>query len=231
MKPILSRTCVFGLTLIAAGILKAGPITLFSDFGPGNAFNCCVGDPLGGGAANGNGGFTLAAPFTPSTTAYLSQIDVAVSVDVTGNKSPDLNAFLLSSSGNMPGAVLESFSLTGVATVQPSIISFTSRVHPLLLSGTQYYVALAPADLINSKDGFLFNTTGAVASPSKFLSIGSGPFAGNAGSIQPAFRVTGDTNPPAIPEPSTWLMSVSGLSALMLVAVRRARQASQNRLS
>ena len=169
---------IVGLSFLSAYWLAAdahaAPVTLFSDFGVADAFNCCSGYSLGGGASRGNGGFTVAAPFTASVTATLGRLDIGISVDATGNLSPNLNIQLLADAGGLPGAVLESFSLTGVATVAPIIVSANSATHPLLAGGVRYWVLVAPPDLLNSKDGWLLNTTSATASPFVAARTGAG---------------------------------------------------------
>jgi hypothetical protein len=212
---------LFGLIFVAISLSPgayAGPVTLFTDFGPADAFNCCAGYGTGHGAETGTAGFSVAASFTASLTATLNRIDVGVSIDHTGNLSGDVNIWLLTNSGGFPGGILESFSLINAATIAPIIVSANSTAHPMLLAGVEYWIAIAPPDLINGKIGWLFNSTGATA-PYISARVGAGPWGfGSSGdsTTQPAFRVIGD----AVPEPASATLLAIGL--VLIFAHRRA---------
>jgi hypothetical protein len=113
--------------------------TIFSNFvEPGDQFGP---DPVGVGAIPVPGVFVYAATnFTPVIASRLTGLELPLAV-VSG--PTDIDVLLLGDSGNLPGGVIESFLLTGFTTAGPvSLIPIASTLHPLLDSGTQYWVAV-----------------------------------------------------------------------------------------
>src|SRR5579863_4394493 len=117
-------------TLIAINS-AAQTVTIFSDFGPGDAFG---GDS--GWAVERVGRQIIAASFVPSASASLNSIDVAL---FSGVGQGTINFALTNDNGGLPtGSVLESFSISGL-TAQPAVRTATSVVRPILNSGTKYW--------------------------------------------------------------------------------------------
>ncbi len=189
--------------------LNAG--VLYTSFGPGDSFNCCSGLGTGHGAELSNGGIILAAPFIPIVTAALDAIEIGALLIVTGDLVPDASIWLLADDSGLPGSALESYTLTGVMTVPPLIITATSASHPSLSAGTQYWVAFAPPDLINGKLAWLFNDQGRTNMfAGRIGALDSGGWAGVTWPPLPtelAFRISGTE----IPEPATIVTLSVGL--------------------
>jgi hypothetical protein len=185
-----------------AFVLSAGPVTLFSDFGPGGTWSPGPGWTFGCGAVCwGNAGLTLAFGFTPNVTANLAEVDTVVQ-SMFSVPETLLLSVAADSSGN-PGAVLEQFSLP--LTLTPAVLTAVSAVHPLLESGEQYWIVYQLPDPVNDAAAVSINDIGY-----------SGPYASHFGNdpwsvyIDTAgvFSVTGDQ---PVPEPGSASLVIAGI--------------------
>ena len=78
-------------------------------------------------------------PFTPSNTVALSSLVAPLGVFDGPNH---LDAFLLSDAAGHPGAVLETFSLSGLPGGFPlPLLTIPSALNPVLVAGQQYWFA------------------------------------------------------------------------------------------
>ena len=92
----------------AAPAFPFGAVTLFDNFGPSNAYNCCAGWTEGG-PSSFPGLVKQAMGFTPGTSASVGQIDLAL-----GNAAGTNGATIqLEADNNGPGRALGTWSVSG----------------------------------------------------------------------------------------------------------------------
>jgi hypothetical protein len=122
---------------------SAGSIIVFSNFGPGNTYKRSSAWGIGN-SADPSSLNIYGAAFTPSQTVTLNSITLAL------NHQTGANQFVVSlnaESGNLPGAVVESFALNNVvrSVYSGSILTETSALRPLLNAGARYWIVVSPA--------------------------------------------------------------------------------------
>jgi hypothetical protein len=194
--------------MIFAG--AAGAATLFTDFGPGQTYNTSTSWTIAGSGTAFHQ--SIASSFTPSVTATLDSLDLGVNV-FAGTTS--FTVEITADSSGAPGAVLESFSLTGI-TGSATVRSLTSVLHPSLSSLSTYWIAVFPGGT-TTFGGWNLNSVGRTGfdSSANDGSTWSGPFTG----ASPAFDVIGT---PTVPEPTTWVLLAAPLAAMLWFRRRRA---------
>lgn len=189
-------------TLLLAPAVSRGQ-TLFSTFGPAETFQASVpGASVGTGVLGGfpvsDGGITVAVAFTPSVSANLSWIDLAMQYVYVADKATgpaSLDVVVASDWGGFPGGTIETIQVTNALGSIPNavgVVSANSVSQPFLLAGTQYWVVVAPPDLRNTSFFWLFNPVNLkITSTSKL----DGPWPGyTTDEIAPAFAVFGMQN-------------------------------------
>ena len=191
---------------VALSSMSASASLIYSTFGPGDSYSNDGSASIGGTKAFPGGFQSVANGFTVSGSDFqLGKIEVAT---VLGSGANSLDVSLAADNGGTPGAVLESFSLSGLMTGFPGgILSLSSTTHPLLLQGSSYWVVVE-AGAADTAAGWL-----------DALPHVDGKHAWNNGSGwqtaaidigQQAFRVS------AIPEPATMsLLVLGGLATLI----------------
>jgi hypothetical protein len=142
----------------AAPALGFSAVRLFSNFGPGNAYNCCVGGTIGG-PGSPVGFITQANQFTPSRNGLVVQIDVALG-HVTGSNSATIE--LAADNGGVPGAVLRSWSVSGQPAFGTCCTVTTVQSYPPIsvFAGTTYWVIASAAS--DTWDAWNWNSIGQV---------------------------------------------------------------------
>jgi hypothetical protein len=184
------RTSVAGAhaaATAAAPALSTPAFTLFSDFGAGHAYDCCVGWTVAG-PASGPGLFSAALPFTPAVDARVTQIDVAVSN--AGGANGPLTIQLAADDGGVPGAVYGTWTVfSGVPVFGTCCQIETIHVSPSLPvgQGRQYWV-VASTSGSDTWDAWNWNSVGATGT--ELYNQGSGWLA-NLDSPLGAFDVLG----------------------------------------
>jgi len=209
-------TIVIGvwLLLFVASEARADTI-VFSNFGPGMTFNQLQGIGVTG-SGDVFGGFIPAYAFTPTETFTFSSAQLPMNL-VTGPNH--FQVLLMTSSGGLPGTIIETITLTdAVPMFPPQIVVANSSLHPVLTAGTQYWLAVfAPEPSTfgiwnHSFDDFSTPQARGFVSP-------TGPWVETNILIKPAFQINGEP----VPEPSTMLLLGTGLASLG-TAVRKRRQ-------
>ena len=215
------------ILLLAASIdIHANLITLENTIPSGNLF---LQPPAVTGAAplfGSAGGVVIADGFTVPATATLNQISVVVeyedfsSVGVTG-RSPMLLS-LLSDSNNSPGLPIENWIVDlSPADTNLTIVTVTSAIKPLLVSGNQYWLSEVPTDPVHTGIGWGLASSGP---PGIQLPIAERPTGTNGGwqttaaGLANEFSVTGSTAPE--PTPST----ICAMAYLSIVVSRWLRK-------
>jgi len=191
----------------------AGAATIYSNFGPGNAYST-TGFYAVSGSASPDGAVTFAMAFTPSGTFTLTQIDVAITHS-SGTNSVSLTLNL--DGFGLPGAVLETWSLSSLPAIAAccTVETVTPVGSIVLYPGAQYWL-VASAIASDTIDAWAVNTTGAIGPVAENLGSGFVMTSGTLG----AFDVLGTVGA-AVPEPSTVLLTAGGLALLWLRRLRR----------
>lgn len=213
-----SRT---GVALLFMAVLSTTPANaesiLFSALGPGDAFDANAAAFFGfneGQEGDPDSRFARAMPFSPSSTATLTSLDLAL--DFTPNIPPGtLVINLFAAEGPLPGPLLETFTRT--EPLARGVYSFSSVAQPVLRFGQDYFVEATTTG--RGFGGWYFSSEMPEehARGLEAFRIDNGPWRRLAapGDIV-ALRVTGDTAP--IPEPASMILVGT---AVALVPFRR----------
>lgn len=214
---VASAFCASIMSLLCANSSsQAG--TIFSSFGPGpTTYDCCDAWNVFGGTATPYFQET-AMSFTATSASQLTQIDVALSF-ISGTNSVVLS--LNSDVGGLPGAVVQSWTLTGLPGFGGCCAIETVTTNMLLSGGTPYWLVAAPG-AANTEAGWNFNNiglTGLVAVDN------AGPWFYPPHNELAAFDVLGNTTA-AVPEPSSFLLLISAALIGILFKPSRTRPLS-----
>ncbi len=159
------RTAVALLALMASSTAATAQQLLFSTLGPGESFTPGPGFTIGGGVLwnlSGNNGNIMAVAFIPAVTARFSRADFALEHWTTTDRDltgpPELDVTLASDADGLPGGTLEAIHIAnafGGVINAVGVLSAPSALHPALLAGTQYWLVLAPTDLLHTAFSWL----------------------------------------------------------------------------
>jgi hypothetical protein len=187
----LSATISIGglpFTVSEAGAGASAAPVVFGDLGANNSFSnngWCV-----TGANTGSCGSAvtryIAAPFVPSSTFVVSNITLPLSY-MSGANGAVIN--LMSTSALLPGAVLESWSVSNVPS-GPVVTSVSSKLNPVLQAGQTYWVDVEPL----AGDTLVYWYTNNLGLPGGMTNINQAGWtglSGYAGQTLPAFSVAG----------------------------------------
>jgi hypothetical protein len=214
------RNLILTLVIAAFGVVgsaHAGIITVFNNFGPGNAYDPSQGRPIGTGVDD-----VFAVPFTPGVNSSLSSL----LLPLTGEAAPvqtsgNIFVSVLKDDGsNLPCCtVLETFIVdsTTLSTFGGPPVTLASVVKPFLSSGTQYWVEVGPTP----SNGGVYATwnwpSPHVVGPE--WSSMNGISNGVTTEFQAALQVNG-----TVPEPKTLALFTFGAIALAFFSPRLRRR-------
>jgi len=203
----------------------AGQIFFSNLVQPGNQYGP---DPLGIGHTpsfppGDTGEIFGATGFTATTDFRLTSIDIALgyALGFPGNGPNQADVFLMSDSGGLPSSVIESWHLTGLpALCGPCPLTTIASVsNPVLSAGDAYWVVASGGE--QTFDLWSFTLTGNSFSPFATKDIQNGVDSGwlldTVNGRQGALVVSGA----AVPEPTSWTLTVSLLPAILVPRLRR----------
>lgn len=214
---------LIGISIFAlSAVLLPGATVIYSNFGPAMSFTpygwyitgSNPATPVGAGAPIQNQ--TVAMAFTSTGNYNLGDIQLALGLQSGTNL---VNVYLESDSGGLPGAVLESMSLTGLtAFMYPgtgggSVLGADSTTHPQLLAGDQYWVVVqagasdtvAEWNEVDNGD----RTTG-TNQALNYHDSATGPWTASNQCCRSVFEVDAATSSPSVPEPSAAALLITG---------------------
>lgn len=212
-------------TLILLVAVSAGSHAsiIYSDLSAGESYNDGTGYALGYPGPSG-----LAVAFTPGAVYDLTEIDVGVT-HISGANVVKIK--LLADASGSPGALIHTWTLTGlptfgsVHTIQSSqVISGITGI--TLSTGTQYWVAVFPGDDPSSSAAWNMDNwpTSNPATQNYLAQYNSGTASWYLPGFQDghALKVLGDAQT-AVPETGTLFLLVIGLGSLAAIG-RRSRE-------
>jgi hypothetical protein len=204
--------------LLFAASSVAEAATVFTNFGPGLSYDINSGNPVGN-AFDGND-YAEANSFVPTGSGSLQSLRIALSC-AFACPGP-VGVSLTTDTADHPGLVLESFVVPG-GTLGPigtnnSPLFLLSVLHPALIMGTKYWVAVGAG--LTDTAAWNLNTTGDLSDQAISTDGGSTWFS-PSGNTPGALAVEAE----AVPEPGTSRLLVTG--ALMLTLVFQRWRAAQ----
>jgi PEP-CTERM motif len=230
MRTSLLAAC---LGLCLSSVAKADLI--FSNLGPGGTYATQAQGVAWAveGASVGVIQTAIAASFTPTTTAVLSDIQLAVFYFGSGLTNPITNSSIVielqNNNSGAPGSVIESWTASNLPVYNPSSgsqpLTFVSSTLSLTLSaGTQYWVSVLPGNS-DTDAGWAVNSLGLMGVSSSNDGGSTWSPVTNAPPIYtPAFQVDSVASAVA-PEPSNLFLAGTGIAGMVGYAWRRRKQA------
>jgi hypothetical protein len=180
-------------SIAATSTAVAGGGVIFSNFGPGKAFDSNVLDSwtINGLLGPNVGQQAIAHQFVPAVADTFRSAEVAL-VAFSG---PDaVVVYLQGDSNGLPGPILEQIDVAGFTAI-PSVFEATSVLRPRLQMGTAYWLTVV-AGAANVLAGWSWNSTGDISTGTNFAGTQGGSPTGpwgldTFGSIRGAFQING----------------------------------------
>jgi hypothetical protein len=193
---------------------------LYSTFGPGDSYDPTTGWVVGDDTGQGTR-YQVAAPILnlSSELSYLDSIEFAALLFRGDNASPLTISIALDAGTFLPGAILESVTITNIQSASAVYTaSFSSTT--LLDNNLTYWVILSP-DLATD-DAFFWMWNDLNRPNAAFWSTDTNQWTYDNFAMAPAFAVNG-TPVTVIHEPSSVLLMGAGLIAAGLLRKRLAK--------
>ncbi len=212
-----SKSILICLVIFGASHKCFADSVVYSNIGTGgDVYSDIEGWAVIGAASPYGFGYQLAPafPFTPASTVYFTELDIALKYGGVGANSMTVD---LMSDNSGPGSVLESWSISGLPfeTTCCSLTALSGNGTIPLESGSTYWVGVLPgAD--DSFGSWAGNTTG--VSATEFENEGTGWSQHGFNSVG-AFEVQGSP----VPEPGTLSLLGTGLLGLAGLMRRKLR--------
>jgi hypothetical protein len=220
---LLTRLMLCGPLVLLAALPSKSDIIFSNLVEPGDQYGP---DPVGIGHTpaftNPADFLVYGVHFIPSTTAQLKTIEAPLGVF---SGTDQLQAFLMSDAGGVPGNVIESFLLSGLPTSGSPfpLLTITSSLDPLLLAGQQYwFVATGGSATFGAWTLNLFQGDPEDGGASAIDSL-LGPWTVGSGKRTGALEVLG--NP--VPEPSSTALLGCAIALLAGLRISQARKAAR----
>jgi hypothetical protein len=187
--------------------LRAG--TIFNNFGPGDTYDTSGGYSLGLVVNR------IGDAFSPAGSSFVvDTIELAAFAETPSQSG--LDAFLMTDANGSPGTVIEAFHFTN--PVPPTPLVADSVLRPILNADTQYWLI---ASLTNPEvEGTWFVNN--IEDRGTHAFFFNGNWVVETGGRRGAFRITG--TPVTIPEPSTFVLSLTGFASVVLLGVGKAHR-------
>jgi hypothetical protein len=194
---------------------------VFTNFGPGYAYNTTAGNFVGNDFVGDN--LAYGDTFTPTSTVTLTALQLALNCFNPGFCPDSYTVALTSNAGDQPGAVLASFTEAGTAlgilgSNNPPILISTSSLQ--LTAGTQYWVTVTSG--LTNTIVWNWNSTGDMSDVALSADGGMTWFS-PSGATPGALEVDGTAT--VIPIPAALPLFATGIGGLGLLAWRRKRKA------
>lgn len=216
-KSLRTTLCAVAIAAFLPSLASADVV--FSDLGPGNTYNCCVGWTVAAGV--GAPSVADAMGFTPSADYNFTQIDLGIGV-IPGFSSA-VFVYLVNDSGGLPGnTFFDSWALGPMptfGTTDNALVTLTANAPFQLLAGQTYWIWIQPA-VPSTRAAWNWNSTGITGLAAQ--TDANGKFQLRDGTPRGAFDVLGTT----VPEPSSFWFAGAGLIGLAIHALSRRRLAS-----
>ena len=204
-EPMSFKLAVAALAAICAlGGASAQAAVIYSNLGPGRAFDRHNSVPLNEYTSANGGAYSLAMAFTAADAADVSDISLAIGVHFG---DPAMKVSLWSKDYTTQ---LGSWDVTGSSAWRPTLVTISgiSGVH--LQAGAEYMLLVS--SLGNEWGQWFDNSAGA-------FGWGEWDASGYAYGIAGAYEILGVVT--AVPEPATWAMMIIGFGAVGAVVRRR----------